>query len=237
MNDTRRNVLKILSIDTSTMVSSCSISENGIVIGDYSVNQEKTHSESLVPMVKRLLEDLGLKLRDIDLFAVGVGPGSFTGLRIGMTTIKTFAQVFEKPVIGVSTLEALAYNIYNEGIIMPVLDARGGRTYYGIFSQENGLIKRIEDDELIYMDELVAELNGKYSAITVVGEYTDESYDLLKGLDNVMFARSSSNNIIARNISEIALKKYGSCEIKNLDDIVPNYVRKSQAQRDLEKRM
>ncbi len=229
--------MKILSIDTSTMVSSCSISENGIVIGDYSVNQEKTHSESLVPMVKRLLEDLGLKLSDIDLYAVGIGPGSFTGLRIGMTTVKTFAQVFEKPVIGVSTLEALAYNIYNEGIIMPVLDARGGRTYYGVFSQEKGIIKRIEDDELIYMDELVTRLKDKYAAITVIGEYSNDSYKLLKGLENVMFARSSSNNIIARNISEIALEKYKSGYEKNLDDILPNYVRKSQAQRDLEKRM
>lgn len=229
--------MKILSIDTSTMVSSCSISENGVVIGDYSVNQEKTHSESLVPMVKRLLEDLGLKLSDIDLYAVGIGPGSFTGLRIGMTTVKTFAQVFEKPVIGVSTLEALAYNIYNEGIIMPVLDARGGRTYYGVFSQENGIINRIEDDELIYMDELVKKLKDQYAAITVIGEYSNDSYELLKGLDNVMFARSSSNNIIARNISEIALEKYKNGYVKKLDDIVPNYVRKSQAQRDLEKRM
>ena len=139
--------------------------------------------------------------------------------------------------IGVSTLEALAYNIYNEGIIMPVLDARGGRTYYGVFSQENGIINRIEDDELIYMDELVKKLKDQYAAITVIGEYSNDSYELLKGLDNVMFARSSSNNIIARNISEIALEKYKNGYVKKLDDIVPNYVRKSQAQRDLEKRM
>ncbi len=228
--------MKLLSIDTSIMVSGCTISEDGNIIGDYNVNQEKTHSESLVPMVNRLLNDLGIKLKDIDIYAIGVGPGSFTGLRIGMTTVKTFAQVFNKPVVAVSTLEALAHNINKEGIILSLLDARGGRTYYGIFKRENGKLVRIEKDELDYMDELVKRLIGKYDSITVVGEYTEDSEKLLNKISNISYVSKSLNNLIARSICDLAYEKYLLNETEDYRDILPNYVRKSQAQRDLEKR-
>lgn len=228
--------MKLLSIDTSTMVSGCTISENGIIIGDYNVNQEKTHSESLVPIVQRLLNDLGIDLSDIDLYAIGLGPGSFTGLRIGMTVVKTFAQVFNKPVVAVSTLEALAHNINSEGIILSLLDARGGRTYYGIFKRENDSLVRIESDELDYVDELVERLKGKYESITVVGEYTNESKKLLDQIPNISFASRSLNNLISRSICDIAYEKYLLNETIDYREALPNYVRKSQAQRDLEKR-
>ncbi|MDU2202957.1 MAG: tRNA (adenosine(37)-N6)-threonylcarbamoyltransferase complex dimerization subunit type 1 TsaB, partial [Anaerococcus hydrogenalis] len=96
--------MRVLGIDTSTMISTVTVVEDEKVIGDFNVNQEKTHSESLVPMIETLLKLLGLKLSDIDIFAVAQGPGSFTGLRIGMTIAKTFAQVDDKKLIPISTL-------------------------------------------------------------------------------------------------------------------------------------
>lgn len=226
--------MKILSIDTSTMVSGCSVMEDGIIIGDYNINQEKTHSETLVPMTKQLLDGLGLRLEDIDLFAVGIGPGSFTGLRIGITTVKTFAQVLEKEVIPVSTLEAIAYNISSDSIIIPLLDARGGRTYYAVFKQVGGEIERIEKDELIYIEDLVEQIKGKYEDPIFIGEYSSQSKAILESIPS-RFARDSMTNIISRNICEIAYNKYKLGMHTSLDDVLPNYVRKSQAQRDLER--
>lgn len=127
----------VLSVDTSTMISSCALLEDGVIIGEMNINQQKTHSETLVPMIKDMLERLEVEPEKIDLYAVGKGPGSFTGLRIGMTTVKTMAQVFKKDIIGISTLEALAYSVASSKKIVPLLDARGGRVYYGIYRWEN----------------------------------------------------------------------------------------------------
>ena len=146
--------MKILSVDTSTMISSCSVMDNGIIIGDYNVNQELTHSETLVPMIKELLQKLNINLSEIDLYAVTKGPGSFTGLRIGMTVIKTFAQVYNKNIVGISTLEALANQIISNDMIIPIVDARGGRVFYGVYKRLNNNLVNIEKDNLIYFYEL-----------------------------------------------------------------------------------
>ena len=106
--------MRILAIDTATMVTSVCLWEDHKIIGDYSVNQAKTHSESLMQMSEQLLKDLNLTYEDMDVFAVSKGPGSFTGLRIGITTAKTRAQVTGKPLVGISTLEALAYNVFRQ---------------------------------------------------------------------------------------------------------------------------
>ena len=100
--------MRVLAVDTSTMMSSISILEDDKIIADSSINQEETHSEMLVPLIKRMLDDLKIKANDIDLFAIAKGPGSFTGLRIGMTSLKAMAQALDKPIIGVSTLKGMA---------------------------------------------------------------------------------------------------------------------------------
>ena len=104
--------MKVLAVDTSTMVSTCAVLDDEKILGEYSLNQEVTHSENLVPMIKEMLYNLGLKASDIDLYGVATGPGSFTGLRIGIATVKSLAHVFDKPIVGVSTLEGLA-SIYH----------------------------------------------------------------------------------------------------------------------------
>ena len=103
--------MKVLAVDTSSVVATCAVLDEEKVLGEYSLNQEMTHSEKIIPMIKELMDSINLKPKDIDVFAGAVGPGSFTGLRIGIATIKGLAHVFDKPVVGVSTLEALAYNI------------------------------------------------------------------------------------------------------------------------------
>ena len=103
--------MKILALDTSTIMTTCAVLDENQVLGEYSLNGDMAHSEKLVPMVKEVLDSLGLKIEDIDLYGVTKGPGSFTGLRIGVATVKAFAHLFDKPIVGIATLEALAFNL------------------------------------------------------------------------------------------------------------------------------
>ncbi|WP_099202971.1 tRNA (adenosine(37)-N6)-threonylcarbamoyltransferase complex dimerization subunit type 1 TsaB [Miniphocaeibacter massiliensis] len=228
--------MKILSIDTSTMISSCSVMEDGIIVGDYNVNQKLTHSETLVPMVNDLLEKLNIKLSEIDLYVVGKGPGSFTGLRIGMTVAKTFAQINEKPIIGISTLEAISSQIVTEKLIVPILDARGGRVYYGIYKNDNGKIINIEKDNLIYFEELVEKLKNLNEEIIFVGEFTEDILEEISGNSKSFIAPSSINSCIGRSLCSLAFEKKEELNDENYLSLKPEYIRKSQAERDLEKR-
>ncbi|MDL2310434.1 tRNA (adenosine(37)-N6)-threonylcarbamoyltransferase complex dimerization subunit type 1 TsaB [Peptostreptococcaceae bacterium OttesenSCG-928-C18] len=228
--------MKILSIDTSTMISSCSVMDEGIIVGDYNVNQKLTHSETLVPMIKDLLGKLNIKLEEIDLYVVGKGPGSFTGLRIGMTVAKTFAQINKKPIMGISTLEALAEQIVSEKHIVPLLDARGGRVYYGIYKKENKNIVNIEKDNLIYFEELVDKLNELDEDIIFVGEFTESILEEIKSNDKFHIAPSSVNSCIGRSLCSLALDKQKNLNEENYLSLKPEYIRKSQAERDLNKR-
>lgn len=223
--------MKILAIDTSTMISSCTLMEDGVVVGDYNINQKKTHSETLVLMIEQMLEKLDVNIEDVDVFCVCKGPGSFTGLRIGMTTAKTFAQVFDKKIVGISTLEALANMIMTDKIIIPILDARGGRVYYSMFTNGNKL-NRLMDDDLIYFDELMEKLDDDKEYI-FVGDGVYSFLDEINSRENFHLANSSLNNCITRSICDLANKT----EIfDSYYTLSPDYVRKSQAQRDYEKR-
>ncbi|QQK07846.1 tRNA (adenosine(37)-N6)-threonylcarbamoyltransferase complex dimerization subunit type 1 TsaB [Miniphocaeibacter halophilus] len=226
--------MKILSIDTSTMISSCSVMEDGIIIGDYNINQELTHSETLVPMIKDLLKNLNIKIEDIDLYVVGKGPGSFTGLRIGMTVGKTFAQIFNKDIIGISTLKALASQIISDKIIVPILDARGGRVYYGVYKYSNNEIINIEDDNLIYFDELMNKLNEKYDEIIFVGDINSDFEMEIKENNKFSIAPASLNSCIGRSLCFLANKEKNGVLEESYLTLKPEYIRKSQAQRDLE---
>lgn len=226
--------MKILSIDTSTMISSCSVMEDGIIIGDYNINQELTHSETLVPMIKDLLKNLNIKIEEIDLYAVGKGPGSFTGLRIGMTVAKTFAQIFNKDIIGVSTLKALASQILTEKTIVPILDARGGRVYYGVYKYENKEIINVEEDELIYFDDLIENLKNKYKEIIFVGDINSDFEMEIKKNSKFTIAPASLNSCIGRSLCFLANKEKDEVVKDSYLTLKPEYIRKSQAQRDLE---
>ncbi len=223
--------MNILGIDTSGMISSCCVMEDGKIVGEFNVNQKRTHSETLVPMIEELLNKLGLTPEEIDYYAVGMGPGSFTGLRIGMTVAKTLAMVFNKNIIGISTLEAIATGVFTESKIVPLIDARGGRVYYGIYQWKNKNVKQLAKDDLIYFEDLVQDLRNSGERYIFVGDvecFKDEI------LENDYLYIENMNSNIASNICKIAYKKRDLAN-KDFLDLKPEYIRKSQAQRDLEK--
>ena len=152
--------MKILALDSTAKTSSVAVLEDDTLLGLYSVNIPNTHSETLLPMVKSILEALKLTNEDIDAYAVSEGPGSFTGVRIGVATIKGLALGRNKPCVGVSTIEALYENLSDyEGIICPIMNARRGQVYTGAFLDG----KRILNDTCMMLDDLIQCLKNTIS--------------------------------------------------------------------------
>ena len=217
--------MNILAIDTSTMISTVTIASDGEIIGDFNVNQQKTHSESLVPMIENLLDLLGMTIGNIDKFVIAKGPGSFTGLRIGMTIAKTLAQVGDKDLIPVSTLLALANNSSSDRLKVPMLDARGNRVYAAVYDSDFNEIIR---DDLYTIDEFVDLTNDLDRRVELIGEIATKYEDKFKNSKTLPL---NFRSCIGRSLIKIALKE--DREAKKLYEISPNYLRKSQAEREL----
>ncbi|MCF6464037.1 tRNA (adenosine(37)-N6)-threonylcarbamoyltransferase complex dimerization subunit type 1 TsaB [Clostridium sp. Cult1] len=230
--------MKVLGLDTSTMMTTCAVLDDENLLGEYSLNQDMTHSENLVPMIKEVLDSLNIQVSDIDLYGVAIGPGSFTGLRIGIATVKSFAHVFNKPIIGISTLEGLAFNLTFDGIIVPMIDARRNRVYTGIYKWEKGRLKNILEPSIMEIEELLELLDKDYNNIMVNGNgallYKEKIENSLK--DKVKISPISLNSCKAASIAELALLNRHEENQYNYYNLVPDYLRESQAQRELRKR-
>lgn len=229
--------MKVLAVDTSSVVATCAVLDEEKVLGEYSLNQDMSHSESLVPMIKEMLDSLNLQVSDIDLYGVSLGPGSFTGLRIGIATVKSFAHVFDKPIIGVSTLESLAFNLPYNGIIVPMIDARRDRVYTGIYQWDKGSLTNIMEPCTMEIKDLLDTLQD-YEDIIINGNgvYLHKDKILAKLKDKVTFSPIGSNDCRASSIGQIAIMKYNEGKKDNYYTLVPDYLRESQAQRELRKR-
>lgn len=229
--------MKILALDTSTLVASCGVIDGDRLLGEYSLNQNMSHSENLVPMIKEVLRSLNLKIEDIDLYGVSIGPGSFTGLRIGVATVKAFAHLFNKPLVGVSTLEGLAFNLPHNEIVVPMIDARRDRVYTGIYSWEEGRLKTIMRADVVEVDRLL-EILKKYEKIVVNGDGFSLYKERIKSAlgEGVNFSTIGQNLCKAASIGELALLKYQEGHVDNYYTLIPDYLRQTQAERELKER-
>ncbi len=228
--------MKILGIDTSTKIATIAVIDEEKVLGEYTLSQEMSHSENLIPMVKELLNNLHLKIEDIDLYGVAIGPGSFTGLRIGVAAVKSFAHLFKKPIVGVSTLEAMAYNLPHNSIVVPMIDARRDRVYTGVFSWKDGSLKTLKADDVVEMEDLLDQLKS-YDSIVVNGDGSILHKDrLINTLKDVKFSTKSQNICKATSVCELALLKYNKGQVDDYYTLAPDYLRETQAQRELNER-
>jgi tRNA threonylcarbamoyladenosine biosynthesis protein TsaB len=216
--------MKILSISTSSNIASVSISEDDACILELNINNNKTHSETLMPLINELFKTAGLKLSNIDAIACDIGPGSFTGIRIGVSSIKAMAESLDIPVIDVSSLEALSYNINDSDYktICSLIDARNNQVYCGIFDKDHNLLESYIADDI---NNVMESLN-KYEDILFVGDGAIVHKDLLKIKDF-----KSDNTIHSKHIAKCAYNKFINNSIKTADTITPLYLRKSQAER------
>lgn len=223
--------MKILAVDTSSKICAVAILEDNKVIDEIKLDNGKTHSENLMPIIKEILDKNNLTLKDMNLIAVSVGPGSFTGIRIGIATIKPMAEVYNLPVASVTSLETLARNIENKEkdfTIISLIDARNNQVYAGFFDTEYNL----KEDEIAEDIDEVLKKAGKYSKIIFVGDgaiiHKEKIEENLKDR-NIIFTKE--NNQSAINTGKIGYKKFLEKNLKNSDTILPIYLRKSQAER------
>lgn len=228
--------MKILAIDTSSKICSVCILENDKIILEKHNDDEKTHSQKLMPLVDEILKNCNLELKDIDLFSCCVGPGSFTGLRIGISTVKAFADSLDKPVSGVSSLEGLAYNINQESTIASLIDAKNENVYLGIYSYKENVYTRLEDERATTINDAISSLEKyKDNNLIIVGDCACIYQDLIKEkLTNASFADESQNIQTSSSIGRCSYKKYQEGLYGNSNTLIPLYLRKSQAERALD---
>ncbi|MGO1469714.1 MAG: tRNA (adenosine(37)-N6)-threonylcarbamoyltransferase complex dimerization subunit type 1 TsaB [Tissierella sp.] len=227
-----------LGLDTSTKVASIAVIDEERIIGEYSLSKDMSHSEKLMPMIKEVLDNIDIKIEDIDLYTVAVGPGSFTGLRIGITTVKSFSHLFNKPIIGVSTLESLAYNLSgSHATIMPILDARRDRIYTALYKFDGPQIIEIEGSQILEIKDLKEKLKS-FDNIAVNGAgsiaYKEEIKSQLE--DKVYFGSRGQNITRAASIAELGLKKYKEGKRDDPFTLIPEYIRATKAERDLKEK-
>ena len=212
----------ILGISTSSNIASVALSKDAECIKELNINNNKTHSETLLPLINELLSETNIKLQDINLIACDNGPGSFTGIRIGISTVKAIAESLNIPVIAVSSLEGLAYNISSSECICSLIDARNNQVYCGLFDSNHTLIENYLADDI----NTILPIINKNQNISFVGDGAVAHKDLLNISDF-----KSDNLLRAKNINLCAFDKFSKGEILNADSILPMYLRKSQAER------
>ena len=227
--------MKILALDTTARVASAAICDDTRLISLYTQNVGLTHSETMLPMIEALLKHSRTDINDIDLFACSSGPGSFTGVRIGVSVIKGLAFEKNKPCLGVSTLEALARNIVcpDGEVICPVMDARRNQLYSSTFTYKEGVLVRLTDDDTVDANELAINLSSLSKPVHFVGD----GYDIMDKMPIPL--KKHTQEILryqnAYSVAMTALEKYKSNQNNDLcfDDsiLVPEYLRPSQAER------
>ena len=226
--------MKILSIDTSSNICGVAVLENDKLLKEVSQNNGLTHSETLMPIIKDTLSRLNITLNDIDLIVCDKGPGSFTGIRIGIATSKAFADSLNKTQIGISSLEALAYNVKTDGIICSLIDAKNNNVYVGVFENIDGnyILRRNFWAENI--SDLLAEFKDSKYSITFVGDGAiNYKETILSTLPNKsLFV--DNNDLSAYNLALAGLSHFNN---EDIPDVMPLYLRKPQAERMLENKL
>lgn len=235
--------MKILGIDSSGLVASVAVTEDDNLLGEYTVNYEKTHSETLLPMVDDLAKRLSLDLNTLDAIAVSKGPGSFTGLRIGCATVKGMGLALNKPVIGVPTLDALAYNLWGmTNLVCPIMDARRDQVYTGLYRfvklKDEFYMETVLMQCAIGIDELVEKINRFGSDVTFLGDGVPVYEDYIRKNSRApfSFAPANLNKQRASSVAALGGVYFKEGKTESADSLKIDYLRLSQAERERNER-
>lgn len=226
--------MKILAIETSAKSVSAAVVENSVPLASAYQNMGLTHSRTLMPLVDGMLSAAGLRVQDMDLLAAANGPGSFTGLRIGVSALKGLAWALEKPCCGVSTLAAMARNLaHTEGLIVCAMDARRNQVYNALFLAHDGVLTRQCPDRAIGLAELAEEIKNRPEPKFVVGDGAGLCYNHL--LEQDVPCRMAPPQLVMQNAVGVALaaeEMAAAGQVTTARDLVPVYLRLSQAERE-----
>ena len=215
--------MKILCIDTSSKLCGVGIFENEKLIDKIELNNGLTHSETLMPILKQILEKNSLVLKDFDLIAIDIGPGSFTGIRIGVATAKAFSDSLTIPCVGIDSLEILAYQIKEPSIVCSAIDCKNDNCYFALYELRNNEYIILEAPSAKTKQEVTDLLDSKYSNKEI------------KFVGDAFSSKSLFNHLSVENLNLAALKKFTRNNLHG-EEILPLYLKKSQAERQLEEK-
>ena len=227
--------MRILSLDSSATSASVCIydSEANKIIGQFFINTKLTHSQTLMPMIDSLLCATKTELSDIDYFAVNTGPGSFTGIRIGVSVIKGMAMALDKPCVSVSTLESIAYNFcdLDNVLVCSCMDARRNQVYNALFEVNNGVV-RLCEDRAIAVPQLYDELKSYDKNIILAGDGAQLCFSQKPDDIDVKIASVSQCYQCAASVALCAENNILNNNVLNATTLMPSYLRPSQAERE-----
>lgn len=228
--------MRILGIECASVTASAAVWEDGALLCEAFNATRLTHSQTLLPMVRDMLQNARLRLAEIDGLAVAAGPGSFTGLRIGIAAVKGMAMALDIPCAGVSTLEAMAYGLPAHGaVVLPVMDARCGQVYAAAFACENDVPRRLWEDLAVSIDELGDRLASLgQSDLLLVGDGARLCYDRLRA--RCPGLRLAPAQLRAPRAAGVCLAAAAAGRMGPARDLTPCYLRLPQAERELRAR-
>ena len=234
--------MKILAIDSSGLVASVAVVEDDRLIGEYTIDYKKTHSQTLLPMLNEVKEMIELDLSTVDVVAVAAGPGSFTGLRIGSATAKGLAEALDIPIAEIPTMDAMAYQLLGfDGIICPIMDARRNQVYSGFYSfewkdgEENGFVFKIEKSQFVEdMHTVIREFNELGRPVMFLGDAVPIQKEAIRTELSVPFgfAPANCNRQHAGAVAVLALQYAKEGRLVKAYEHKPEYLRLSQAERE-----
>ena len=226
--------MKILAVDSSAVTVSCAVADEEKTLACGLLNEGLTHSQTLMKLIDKTLRESELNVSDIECIAISAGPGSFTGVRIGIATVKGIAFADDIPCIGVSTLEAIAYGALElEGHIAAVMDARRDQVYTATFSVHNGRVERITEDRAISIAQLAEEIKQLPETVWLCGDGAAMCYNKLKDdIENLKLAPDDAVFQSGIGVARAAVAA-GKDKIIKAENLVPAYLRLPQAEREL----
>lgn len=238
--------MKVIGIDSSGLVASVAIVEDSKLVAEYTINNKKTHSQTLLPMLEEIVKMSGLDLQETDAIAIAAGPGSFTGLRIGSATAKGLGLALKKPIVPVSTVDALAYNLYGtDCLVCPIMDARRNQVYTGIYRFEEqdaegaGLCKPYKMQVLreacaVPIEEITMQLNEMGKKVIFLGDGVPVFAEQLKDLMKVPYSYAPAHLAMQRAgcVAVLGMEYFKAGNFEDAAEHSPEYLRLSQAERE-----
>jgi tRNA threonylcarbamoyladenosine biosynthesis protein TsaB len=231
--------MSILSIDTSSSNCSVAVVRDNITLGEVNINYNLQHSVLLMPLVEELLEKLQMKPKDLTAITVSVGPGSFTGLRIGLAAAKGMALALDIPIYSADAMSILAYGAFGyQGIIIPMVDALRNGYYTGMYTFKGGKLVTLMEPTILTLDELLERVKDEPREILIMGDILSKntSTETLKTKSHIILAPQNLNIPKAASIPYLLEDKIMNGECEDIYTLVPLYMRKSQAEYEYEKK-
>ncbi|WP_102349587.1 tRNA (adenosine(37)-N6)-threonylcarbamoyltransferase complex dimerization subunit type 1 TsaB [Bacillus sp. Marseille-P3661] len=221
--------MKALAIDTSNQVMGVAIIDGQSIIGEYITNVKRNHSVQLMPAIHDLMKAVGIQPKQLERIIVAHGPGSYTGVRIGVTVAKTLAWSLNIPIVGVSSLEVLAQNgLYFSGLVSPIFDARRGQVYTGLYKNSQGVLQSIKEDQILLLKDWLITLKDQEEKVLFLGNDVQLHQQLITEVlgEQAVIATVSAYNPRPSELARIGISK----EPQEIHSFVPNYIRLAEAE-------